>query len=379
LKIPHSLVLLPALALALACAGLAHAQSAVTLFGVVDVNLQHFHSDGTGSLTAVGNSGLSSSQLGFRGSEDLGGGLRVGFWLEAGLNPDNGSGRTLSTNNQPSGDTGGGGLTFDRRSYLSLGASWGELRLGRDYVPTHTNTIAFDPFTADGIARVGTLTFSGAANGSMSTTQRASNAVSYFLPRELGGFYGQVMLAFGENPDNVANGTDGRYRGARAGWAGGPFEIAGAYSHTDYLATASIGDYTQSNIGASWNAGFAKFFGLYNWVTVGLTAGKVRKDTWEIGATVPAGPQGRVRVSYVRLNDGSDASLLNADGSQRASNDASQWGLGYVYDFSKRTAAYGTYARVSNHGQGTYVVNGAPSTQPGGSSNGLELGLRHSF
>jgi predicted porin len=370
-------------AVALASAAGAHAQSSVTMWGIVDVNVQHFRAEGVGSLNAVGNGSLSTSQLGFRGIEDLGGGMKAGFWLEGSINPDNGTGRTSNTTNQASGTgpalAGSGGFLFDRRAYVSLGGNWGDVRLGHDFVPTHYNSISFDPFNANGVARAGNFTFSGAGNGSLFTAITASNSVSYWLPPNLGGFYGVAMYAVGENASNAANAGDGKLKSVRLGWAGGPFDIAGAVSHTDFVSTATVGDYTHANLGASYNAGFAKFFALYNRVKVDLTGGTVRKDTWEVGAHVPVGPQGRIRLTYARLNDGSAATLLNANGSQRAGNDANLWGVGYVHDLSKRTALYGTYAHLSNHGQGTYAVSGGPAPLAGRTSTGLEVGVRHAF
>ena len=93
----------------LAASGAAMAQSSVTLFGIVDATYAY----GSGSVankSQLTNSGYNSSRLGFRGVEDLGGGMSASFWLEAGVNNDNGSGGTTSTNNQgASGVTGGGG------------------------------------------------------------------------------------------------------------------------------------------------------------------------------------------------------------------------------------------------------------------------------
>src|SRR5690349_10846341 len=104
------------------------------MFGIVDVNLQWFKADNDRHGFAVGNGGLSTSRLGFRGTEDLGGGMYAGFWLEASLNPDTGTGRTTNTNNQVSGggiaNAGSAGIVFDRNSYVSLGGHWGEVRLG---------------------------------------------------------------------------------------------------------------------------------------------------------------------------------------------------------------------------------------------------------
>src|SRR3954465_8937231 len=86
----------------LAAAGAASAQSSVTLFGIVDATIQRVDNKGAGggSVTRLHNSGESSSRLGFRGTEDLGGGMSGSFWLEAGLNYDHGPGPTPRPNKQ---------------------------------------------------------------------------------------------------------------------------------------------------------------------------------------------------------------------------------------------------------------------------------------
>src|SRR5207248_9595173 len=112
----------------------------------------------------------------------------------------------------------------------------------------------------------------------------ASNSVSYWLPPNLGGFYGMALYALGENASNAANKNDGNIGSVRFGWAGGPFDVAAAYSHTSFVKTATIGNYTHANIGASYVIGHAKLFALYNQVRVDVLAGTVRKNTWELGA-----------------------------------------------------------------------------------------------
>jgi len=89
----------------LATAGVASAQSSVTLFGIVDATLQVGNGSGVGSSdkTQLGNSGYHGSRLGFRGTEDLGGGMSASFWLEAGVNNDSGSGQATNLSNQPTG------------------------------------------------------------------------------------------------------------------------------------------------------------------------------------------------------------------------------------------------------------------------------------
>ena len=118
----------------LAASGAAMAQSSVTLFGVVDATYA-YGSGSASNKSQLTNSGYNSSRLGFRGVEDLGGGMTASFWLEAGVNNDNGSGANTNTNNQATGATGGGGLTFNRRSTVSLSGGFGEVRLGRDFTP----------------------------------------------------------------------------------------------------------------------------------------------------------------------------------------------------------------------------------------------------
>src|SRR5687768_17318800 len=83
--------------------GVASAQSSVTLFGIVDTSAKFVKNEDTRRRLSLANSGINSSRLGFRGIEDLGGGLRAGFWLEAGVNTDDGS-------------LGGGTKMFNRRS-----------------------------------------------------------------------------------------------------------------------------------------------------------------------------------------------------------------------------------------------------------------------
>ncbi|MBT2325693.1 porin [Variovorax paradoxus] len=349
--------------------GAVHAQSSVTMFGIMDVGVQRTDAGGVGTLNALSNGGLNTSRLGFRGTEDLGGGLRAGFWLESSLNPDVGTGR--GTN---------GAIVFDRVSYVSLASnSLGEVRLGRDFIPTHYNSIYFDPFNANGVARAGNLTFAGVTAAPLPTAISGSNTVSYWLPGTLGGFYGMAMVGMGENLSNSPNKNDGDFAGGRIGYASGPFDIAAAVTRTRNVSTAAIGNYTHANLGASWDAGFARFFALYNEVTVKLTAGDVHKTTAEIGAHIPAFEVGRIRVSYAVLNDHSDDTLRNPNGSASRSNDARQLGIGYVHNLSKRTALYGSYARLTNKGQGRYFVSGGVAPLGGRASTGTEFGIRHIF
>jgi predicted porin len=206
--------------------------------------------------------------------------MSASFWLEAGVN----------TNNQASGAAlpglaGGQGLTFNRRSTVSLAGGFGEIRLGRDYTPQFWNLAFFDPFGTLGVGTTQTInsTITGA------TVARASNSIGYFLPGNLGGFYGQVMYYLGENNSGAANEKDGGGLGARFGFANGPFSVALALSKTKYLA----GDVQQNNIAGRWDFGMAKLMGKYSRDKAGSVTGKGGL----IGALVPVGA-GEIRAAY---------------------------------------------------------------------------------
>src|SRR5258706_12530467 len=108
--------------LATACAA-ASAQSNFTLFGILDANVRVVN-NGTGSVKSVSAGGINTSRLGFRGIEDLGGGLKAGFWLETGINPHT---RTTSDSTR----------FWNPRTTVSLiAAAPRALRLGRAFTPT---------------------------------------------------------------------------------------------------------------------------------------------------------------------------------------------------------------------------------------------------
>ena len=357
-----SLIALAALA---SFAGVASAQSSVTLFGIVDATLAFGH--GTASnKTQLTNSGYNSSRLGFRGTEDLGGGMSASFWLEAGLNNDNGTGANSNTNNQPSGQPAAGtvpngsqGLTFNRRSTVSLAGGWGELRLGRDYTPQFWNLTVFDPFGTNGVGT--TQTLNSIITGV--TAVRASNSIGYFLPGNLGGFYGQVQYYLGENNSNAANKNDGTGYGLRFGFANGPFNVALALSRTKYLA----GDVQQNNVAGQWDFGVAKLMGEYSFdKNEAVTSGKGRG--YLVGGLIPVGA-GEIRLAYSRYKVELAASTPTAK----------KWAIGYDYNLSKRTVLYTTYAHVSNSGGSGQALNGATLTGANDSSTGLDIGLRHAF
>ncbi|AGU49133.1 putative outer membrane porin, OmpC family [Variovorax paradoxus B4] len=399
------------------CAAGASAQSSLTVFGVVDAGISRYSTKsstyGSAALfgprtmrqsqTVLSPSGLSSSRLGFRGTEDLGGGLAASFWLEAPL----------------SNDTGGGISNFGRRSTLSLSGPFGELRLGRDYTASFWNDAVFDPMTVNGvgtnliavvnsnIAASRALATGGLLNGGLSAGTdsylRTSNAVSYFLPPNLGGFYGQVQYALPENikvegasaPDGT--GRRGRYAGARAGWSNGAVDVALAYGESTVADTLLNKERIKTvNLGASYDFGWAKLFGELSRVKDvkerPLTAAvSGRYDGALLGLTVPVGP-GLIRVSYATVKFDNGSTVPDADAR------TNKLAVGYVHHLSKRTALYASVARIrirDGHNNPTVMgvtplVLSLPAIfpQPGFTTSGgfqprgamgYDVGIRHTF
>ena len=384
-----SLVALAALALA----GIASAQSSVTLFGVLDAGVSY--NDTKSNLANGGSikrsqwtqstSGYNTSRLGFRGTEDLGGGLAASFWLEAGLGNDTGS-------------AGGGGTQlFNRRSTVSLSGAFGEVRIGRDYTSTFWNDTVFDPFGTNG---VGSNVIFGAHLAPTATTPatptspyadsnyvRASNTVAYFLPTNLGGFYGQVQYGLAEQVKTTGTNvsTAGRYVGGRFGYANGPLDVALAYgeSTTNDLITSNNKVKT-ANLGASYDFGVVKAFTELSQFKLASGIATTIIDNSKvngllIGATAPIGA-GLIRASFSTAR----VSVPGADPR------ADKFALGYVHNLSKRTALYATYAHVNNKNFGSNVpgisTNAGTGSSPlaygagtPSSSNGYDFGIRHAF
>jgi predicted porin len=353
-----------ALAVLGAYAGVASAQSSVTIFGIVDLSINQIE-NGDLKSTSMQSNQLNSNRLGFRGFEDLGGGLGAGFWIEGGMGNQNGTGGTA------------GAFDFRRKSTVSLYSQrGGELRLGRDYVPTFSNLGAFDVFGANGLGNntnIITLVSSPAnTSGGAATGVRADNSIAYHLPGNLGGFYGTAMYALGQGNDN------NKYWGGRIGFATGPFDVAFAYGETE---TTTPDKLKAMNLGGSWNFGFMKLYGLYHENKIS----NAKETVFEISVGVPIG-QGEFKASYVDGNDkGTTLGGLNIDNA-----DATLWGLQYIYNLSKRTALYGGYAQLDNDaGSGRSILGGTIGSTAvtiggagqiyGQKSSGFNVGVRHSF
>jgi predicted porin len=370
----------------------------VTLFGTIDLGYESVKTN-TGRVSGLAPSANSSSKIGFRAIEDLGGGTSAIAWLESALNAASGIGSSgTNTRNQAPKDVLAGGLTFNRRATVGLAGGWGELRLGRDYTPSYWNYTNYDPF---GNNSVGAALNAYSGDGSASTFVRASNSVGYLLPGNLGGFFGQAMYAFGNratsdtqavpaaygtSPVNTKN--NGRHMSVRFGYGQGPLNTAVSYGRTTYAPgtnpinlggfASNSGNVTNMNIGGSYRISIVNAMAQYSRQKAedfGAPGVSRTATGLVVGADVGVGA-GDFLASYSTVKiDGFDAR-------------GKKFALGYVYNLSKRTAVYGIFSHVSNSGGSSFDAGSFSSgglTAPtgpanvNGSSTGMDIGLRHSF
>ena len=302
-----------ALAVLGAFAGAASAQSSVTIYGQVDLGVgKPIGSEDKQVLDASG------SRLGFRGVEDLGGGLKALFGFEHRLSPDTG---TSSSSN-----------FWNGYSTVGLSGAFGTVNLGRQYVPTFTmiqNQI--DPFGGD---------TQGALRGvgMMVTTigkVRVTDSIRYDFSAS--GF--NLGASVGEAASNA--GTKRPFAIA-ANYAAGPLFIGAGYENP------ADEDDKLFNIGARYDFGFATLSAGFG---KGTTAGDLSAKSFLIGANVPVGG-GDFKVGYAqtKLED----------------FDLKKFSIGYHYPLSKRTKIYADFGKIS----GDLAV---------GPKSGYDLGILHKF
>ena len=351
----------------LAASGAAMAQSSVTLYGVADAGVTYVNGDKNWSGVTSGNN--LTSRIGFRGVEDLGGGLKANFRLEAGLNLDNGDGNSgYSTSNAAN------GLAFKRQSTVGLEGGFGEVRLGRELTAAYNATARYDVFGSVGLGQ-SRLWVNGdiaddnvtAYKAAKTTNQRVSNAVTYVSPN-FSGFKGSVNYGFGEVAG--AN-SDRQYLGAGLTYDNGPLSLGLGLERLSKEEATASGKITVWSLGGSYDLGVAKVLAGYRDSKAERVNGDDKTKGYMLGLTAPVGP-GLVRASYNRYET-TPAGGIKAK--------ADQFALGYVYSLSKRTSVYGTYAYIKNKDNGkTWKLGGTNATlKDNGNQQGFQVGVSHSF
>jgi predicted porin len=323
-----------ALAMFGAFAGVASAQTNVTIYGVVDIGIAR-EDNGVAKTTRLDSGMQSGSRLGFKGSEDLGGGLSAIFTLENGFNADNGT-------------LGQGNRLFGRQAWVGLNGGFGAIKFGRQYTPIHIALDTIDPL-GTGITGGG----SGIETLFQAYGVRMDNTINYSITA--GAFSGQLAYGLGEVPGDT---SASRQWGLSGTYANGPITGVLAYHNQN---TATGGDNGKTTLlGGTYNFGIATAHAAYAWNKG--PAGLDSRDAM-VGVTVPVGA-GNVIAEYQRKNN---KAIDNAN--------SAQWALAYTHALSKRTNLYTSYSRNTN--DGLAALGGAAA--PGLTDTLFNVGIRHKF
>ncbi|MGE5469270.1 MAG: porin [Bacteroidota bacterium] len=377
-----------ALAIAAVTSGAAFAQSNVTIYGTVDQGWMH-RSGNSGGVTGTKSqndiqSNSAESNIGFKGVEDLGNGLKAIFDLQYRLTPDANSG--VGTTSAGTGQAG--------HQYVGLTGGFGTAVAG--YLDGLRYGIygKYSPFGNYSVGNFASMTVQ---------YDRAANAVAYISP-SFNGF--TVILAHATNTQTSegglagvhvpavspnGNGGDDRLYSINAIYAKGPLSVDLDYETTKAVGVSDSRLYV-ATAGASYDFGMVKISGLYDIVKGdknsliggnidldattpglqnlgGLAADqKYNRRNWMIGASVPFG-KASFLAGYGKVKD---KTLVDAD--------ASKWAIGVRYALSKRTNLYADYARIKNDNNAAFEMNSMGNTNGGGVGvSGFDLGIKHTF
>jgi len=316
-----------ALAALTAFAGAASAQSSVTLYGRVDLSI----GKGPGSDAKQMANG-SGSRLGFRGVEDLGGGLSAIFNIEHRFNADTGA----QTNAQ---------RFWHGRSFVGLRGGFGEVVFGREYTTAFLQSqLAADPWGWDTVVS-GTLGngLNNAITGGAIAAVRNDSSITYKISAS-GFTFGAQIAEATDAFINVAK----RPVNFALSYSGGPLAAAFGYERT---GAEGVDTADWMTINASYNFGSFKLGGLYG---KGNTAAGADHQSYLLTATAPIGA-GEFRASYGQLKN-KTADVIAAKG----------FAFGYHYSLSKRTTIY---ADVMQNKADTIAD----------SKTGYDFGIKHNF
>jgi predicted porin len=383
-------LLAAAIAAALAPAAVMAEASNVTIYGRIDYGFMSRGGDNGGNAQA-GQKGrqngledgiAGSNRLGFKGSEDLGNGLKAIFEFEFGFSGDNGTSFGGSTN---------------RHSWVGLTGNFGTVLGGRVDGARYSFVGQYDPFKNQTVANAGSL-FGVTSN--LGQADRADNAIVYITPevapglKFLAAYTTSLLGEDGMNP-LAANGIGGDGSDVEAGdtplyaiaalYNNGPISFTLDYENLQVKrSVANAGGDLEFDlwvVGASYDFGVAKLSAYYENVEGDNTASKAisESDGWLIGLSAPVTSNITLKASYVKANDDTGAN-----------KDCSKWGLGGEYAFSKHTTTYATYAKLDNDSAATCGIsksaastNGtATRTGDGGKGygdSGFNIGIAHTF
>lgn len=355
-----------ALAVLGAFAGVAQAQTSVTIYGSFDAGVRYQSSqtaNGNSKLTMGSNGTYNSNRIGFKGVEDLGGGLNAHFDLETGFN--SGTGELNNASN----------MLFQRSAFVGLGGQWGSLDLGRQYTVAFKTVGAYDPFNYKYTA---IIPLTGA---SVSAGTRFNNDIQY--TGTFGPITARAEWALGEQAGSARNASA---QAVGVSYANGPLALGGAYT----LRKPSVGTPATFQDNRDWTVGGAYTFGParvalgYARETQDAAAGSSTqtKNAW-IGGSYDITPALGLSAAY-----------YNTLTSSTSSGKRQLFIVGTTYALSKRTNFYADidYAKYDGSAAGTLTSNGvAATTYPAGTQlpastiagqskqTGVSVGINHLF
>lgn len=364
-----------ALAVLGAFAGAASAQSSVTVYGIVDLGINSTDNGAAnGRLTGMTSGGQSASRIGFKGTEDLGNGLKANFVLESGFNADDGS---LSSN-AAYGNTAAPTTNslFSRVSTVGLSGNFGAVNLGRQTTVLKDAHDQIDPFGAAGstgnLERIFYNTRNAANTAYVGNPAggRVSNTIKY-TSNSFSGFKAQAAYTFGEVRGD--NGAGAGY-GLGVSYANGPLNVQFAYNNQDTSSAtspfATTSELKNTLLGATYDFGSFKLHGAYADTKNEFVGSEAKARNYMIGASAKVGAAGTVLASYA-INDNKTTGVTNAD--------SKQFAIGYTHDLSKRTNLYTGYARTSNDANANLGAGSAAGVALGQSVSVVNVGIRHKF
>jgi predicted porin len=320
----------------------AAAQSNVAVYGVMDaaVSVEDSGAAGEKSRTVINSGDQSSSRLGFRGTEDLGGGLKALFNIEAGIAIDTGAADSA---------------LFGRRSVVGLQGAFGTVTVGREYSPIAAVAGATD------ILGQGFYGSNLSAFTSGRLTRRLSNSVNY-KSNPISGFTALAAYSAGEK----SAGPNGDLKGVALEYADGTLYLGAGYHAFKRLDTGDDKEYT---VGAGYKVGGLEFKG--NYLVADQTGANNKFEQFNIGAALGFGKgKAFVNLQQNKLENGAKGKGFT---------------LAYSYALSKRTNLYTSYASLRNNNLATFGLNASSTNVTpapaafGADPTALTAGLRHSF
>lgn len=322
--------------LALFAAFGAQAQN-VTLTGLLDMSAGQFQSAGSAKVSRAESGGMSTSFIGFRGTEDLGGGLKAKFALDHFLRLDSGSAGRFN-----------GDAFWARDAYVGLSGAFGTTVLGRNTTPLFVSTLLFNAFgDSFGFSPSIRQLFTPAATMPAFLGDTGWNNSVAYASTDYDGLSWNLIANLGEG----AAGAQGKNFGANALYFNGPFAAAAAWQQVKngaFGAPAGFSGQTTWQLSASYQLPVAKFYGQYSDVRTAATVND-KTHIWNFGAAVPFGP-GRVLAQYGTAR----ARVLGVDTTNKTLT------LGYDYTLSKQSDLYAVAMndKVSGLSSGNTVAGG---------------------